>query len=313
MRATDRAAASAGGSLDSLSPGDEAVSVGGDALVNTVGEPLDVEQQPAPLPSRDHRRRGGLATAGLGVAGLAAIAVLVEALTRLGVVNPQFLPPVSHMLAELVDQTRSNDFWMALLATLRGWSIGLVIAMVAGVVCGTVIGSVRFLRTATASTIEFLRPIPSVALIPLAVLIFGTDMRSTLLLVIYASFWPVLLQVLSGIQDVDPVATETARSYRFGHLTQIRTVLWPTALPFVMTGLRLAAAVALILEITGELIIGSPGLGQLIAVAQTAGAVETMYALVLVTGVIGVSVNVVVRAIERRALRWHPSIRRELV
>ena len=85
----------------------------------------------------------------------------------------------------------------------------------------------------------------------------------------------------------------------------------PTALPYVVTGFRLGAAVALILEITGELVIGSPGLGQQIAVAQSSEAVPAMYALVIVVGLLGVVVNVGVRAVERRALRWHPSVRRE--
>jgi ABC-type nitrate/sulfonate/bicarbonate transport system permease component len=167
-------------------------------------------------------------------------------------------------------------------------------------------------RAATDSTIEFLRPIPSVALIPLAVLLWGNDMKSTLVLVIYATFWQVLLQVLYGVRDVDPVARETARSYRFSPLTTIRTVTWPTALPYVMTGFRLGAAVALILEITGELVIGSPGLGKEIGVAQSSGAVPQMYALVIVTGLFGVVVNLIARWGERRVLRWHPSIRAEV-
>jgi ABC-type nitrate/sulfonate/bicarbonate transport system permease component len=120
-----------------------------------------------------------------------------------------------------------------------------------------------------------------------------------------------LVQILYGVQDVDPVARETARSYRFSHLTQVRTVTWPTTLPYALTGLRLAATVALILTITGELIIGTPGLGKLIALAQTSGAVASMYALVIVTGLLGVAVNILARRLERRALRWHPSIRRE--
>nr|WP_244984455.1 ABC transporter permease subunit [Actinomadura citrea] len=185
--------------------------------------------------------------------------------------------------------------------------------MAAGVVLGILIGGVPFVRAALASTIEFLRPIPSVALIPLAVLLYGTEMRSTLLLVVYASFWQILVQVLYGVQDVDPIARETARSYRFGPLSQVRTVIWPTALPYVVTGFRLGAAVALILEITGELVIGSPGLGRQIAVAQGSGAVASMYALVIVVGLVGVVVNVLARATERRVLRWHPSIRREVV
>ena len=87
-------------------------------------------------------------------------------------------------------------------------------------------------------------------------------MRSALMLVVYASFWQVLLQVLYGVADVDPVADDTARSYGLGRAARGANVVWPTALPYVVTGVRLAAAVALILAITAELIIGAPGLGS---------------------------------------------------
>lgn len=257
------------------------------------------------------RRSWQGSAAARGAVGLALFLLLLELLPRTGLVNQAYLPPFSAMAQALGSQLGSGDFWSALVSTIRGWAIGLAIAVVAGVVLGVVIGSVGWLRDATSSTIEFLRPIPSVALIPLAVLMFGTDMRSTLLLVVYASFWQVLLQVLYGVQDVDPVAHETARSYGFSRLTQVRTVIWPTALPFIMTGFRLAASVALILEITGELIIGSPGLGREIGVAQSSGAVESMYALVIVTGLLGVAMNTVARTAEKRVLRWHPSVRRE--
>jgi ABC-type nitrate/sulfonate/bicarbonate transport system permease component len=258
------------------------------------------------------RRRGAPSNAVLGAIGLLGLIAVLEVVPRTGIVDSRFLPPFHEIAQALGEQLRQPEFWTALGDTLRGWAIGLGIAMVAGIVLGVVIGSIPLLRAATNSTIEFLRPIPSVALIPLAVLLYGTDMRATLLLVVYASFWQVLVQVLYGVQDVDPVARETSRSYRFRTLTRVRTVIWPTALPYVVTGFRLAAAVALILEVTGELIIGSPGLGNLIAVSQSSGAVASMYALVVVTGLIGVTVNVVARQAERRMLRWHPSIRREV-
>lgn len=263
------------------------------------------------IPAR--RARSSSMLGWLGVAGLLVLVAIGELLPRTGLVNPAFFPPFSEVMASLVQQAGTVRFWEALGATLRGWIIGLTIAMVAGVVLGVIIGSIPFLRKATASTIEFLRPIPSVAVIPLAVLLFGTDMRATLLIVVYAAFWQVLLQVLYGVHDVDPVARETARSYRFSLLTQIRTVVWPTALPYVVTGFRLAATVALVLEMTGELVMSTPGLGREIASAQTGGNIPAMYALVIVAGVIGVIVNVLARAAQRRVLRWHPSIRKETV
>jgi ABC-type nitrate/sulfonate/bicarbonate transport system permease component len=170
---------------------------------------------------------------------------------------------------------------------------------------------VPWLRALTASTIEFLRPIPSVALIPLVAVLYGSERTSTVILVVYASFWQVLLQALHGVTDVDPIARETANSYRISRLRQARYLVWPTTLPYAMTGVRLAASVALILTVTGELVIGTPGLGNEIGNAQGI-AVADMYALVLVTGVIGVVANVVTRTTERRVLAWHPSARKEV-
>nr|WP_221380974.1 ABC transporter permease [Actinoplanes polyasparticus] len=248
----------------------------------------------------------------LGVAGLAGLLVLVEALPRLGLVNDDYLPPTSRIAAALGDELVTGEFWRAVGDTLTGWAIGLLIAVAAGVVVGILIGAVPVLRAATASTIEFLRPIPSVALIPLAVLLYGTDLGSTLLLVVYAAFWQVLVQVLYGVADVDPIADETARSFRFGPWARVRHVLWPTALPYVFTGVRLAASVALVLAVTAELVIGAPGLGKSIAVAQTSGAVPLMYALIAVTGLLGVGINLAARMFERRSLAWHQSVRGEV-
>jgi ABC-type nitrate/sulfonate/bicarbonate transport system permease component len=248
----------------------------------------------------------------LGLAGLVGFGVLLEIAPRAGLVSARYAPPTSDILATLGEQLRRDEFWVAVLDTLRTWLLGLVIAIALGVALGVFIGSVPVLRAATASTIEFLRPIPSVALIPLVVVLYGSTIEATLILVVYAAFWQVLIQTLAGVADIDPVAADTARSYHLNRWARIRWLIWPTALPYVVTGIRLAATVALILTITGELVIGSPGLGQEIAGARTSGAVPMMYALIVVTGLFGVAANVLTRAAERRALAWHPSVRLEV-
>ena len=244
-----------------------------------------------------------------GLGGLVGFALLLEIVPRIGIISPNYLPPFSEIMVALFKEMTAATFWTALSDTLEAWAIGLVISVVAGVVIGIAIGSSRILRTLTHSTIEFLRPIPSVALIPLAVLLFGSQIQSTLVLVIYASFWQVLIQVLYGVQDVDPVARETARCYGLGTWAQIRCVTWPTTLPYLMTGIRLAAAVALILAITSEVAIDTQGLGKQISDTESGGAVAIMYAYIIVAGIIGVIVNLGARALERRVLAWHPSVR----
>jgi len=262
-----------------------------------------------PVTTRRVRRRARGGDAALGAAGALVVVALQEALTRTGVVDADYLPPFSAIAAELARRLSEPEFWQAVVDTVQGWAVGLLIATALGVVAGVVIGSLPLVRELTSSTVEFLRPIPSVALIPLVVLLFGTRPASSIILVVYAAVWQVLVQVLHGVADVDPVARDTARSYRFSPWRTARSVVWPTALPYVLTGFRLAAAVALVLEITAELVIGVPGLGHAIGVAQSSGAVETTYALVIVVGLLGVAVNLLARAVEKRALAWHPSVR----
>jgi ABC-type nitrate/sulfonate/bicarbonate transport system permease component len=162
------------------------------------------------------------------------------------------------------------------------------------------------------AVIEFLRPIPSVALVPLAVLIYGSGLESKVFLAAFASTWPLLMQTLYGVQDVDPVATDTARSFGLRRAQRMLRVTLPGAVPYIATGIRISAAVALILAVTAELVIGNPGLGKLLATAQSSGAYASTYAIVVVTGILGVLVNLVFRAVERWTLSWHPSQRGEL-
>ena len=268
----------------------------------------------APAKGRQRRKAGkGAAKQLLGILGIIGFLATWELIPRLGLIEERFLPPASEVIAALVVDFGLTAFWVAVGETMKAWFLGLLMAVAAAVLLGFIIGSSDFLRKATNSTIEFLRPIPSVALIPLAVLLFGVKIESSLLLIVYASFWQVLIQVLYGVADIDMVANNTAKTYGLGRMARIRYVVFPTALPYLMTGVRLAAAVALVLAITAELVIGSPGLGREIALAQSGGAISGMYALVLATGLIGVLINMLMRQIEKRILGWHSSIRSEVI
>lgn len=264
---------------------------------------------------RDKRARTGSAVpnAVWGLIGIVVFLGIWELLPALGIVQAAYLPPASEVLATLAVDLTLTAFWVAVGETLLAWFIGLLAAVLLALVLGLVIGMSPFLRRATNSTIEFLRPIPSVALIPLAVLLFGTKIESSLMLIIYACFWQVLIQVLYGVADVDNVAMQTARSYGFSRFQRIRDVIFPTMLPYLMTGIRLGAAVALILAITAELIIGSPGLGKEIQLAQSGGAIAGMYALIVATGLLGVVINLCMRVVEKRVLSWHASVRGEII
>lgn len=244
----------------------------------------------------------------LGAAGLLGFLAVWHLIPALGLADPQYLPYPADVLTRLAEEMRDLAFWRRVRLTMTSWAIGLTLATLAAVVLGTVIGLVPVLRRATHTTVEFLRPVPSVALIPLAVLMYGLQMRAALVIVVYAAFWQVFVQVIYGVADIDTVARDTARSFGLTRAERLRYLVFPTALPYVMTGLRLAAAVALILAVTAEMVIGNPGLGRSIELSRSAGDAVGLYGLVVVTGLLGVAVNVVFRFAERRSLSWHQSV-----
>lgn len=245
----------------------------------------------------------------LSVIGVLA---LFEVLPRIGVLPERHFPPISKTLNTLGSQLGESTFWSAVGSTLQGWGLGLLIAAALAIPLGIVIGSTPMLYRSLRGVIEFLRPVPSVALIPLAILIWGSGIKSVAFLAAFAAFWQLIVQVLYGVQDVDPVATDTARSFGFSRSQRLFRITLPSAVPYIATGIRLASAVSLILAVTAELVIGSKGLGQSITVARSGGDVQLMYALILATGVLGLLLNLVFQQGEKRVLHWHPSHRGEL-
>ena len=144
---------------------------------------------------------------------------------------------------------------------------------------GLLLGSVPVLNTGSRAIVEFLRPIPSVAMIPLAELLLGSGLGMEVPLVVFASVWPILFNTMYGLQDVDPVAKETLRSFGFGPVPVLIRVSLPSAGPFIATGVRLAAAVALIVAVSSEFLAGfGDGLGIFISQAQSVpgGALDVL-------------------------------------
>lgn len=241
--------------------------------------------------------------------GIVLALALWEVVPFVGLVRQDILPPFHRVASSLVTYLGQGATWTAIGQTLAGWAIGLAIASVAGVVVGLAIGNVRVVRELTESTIEFLRPIPSVVLIPLVVLQYGTAIRSEIVLIVYACFWQMLIQVLYGVRDVDPIVRETATSYRLNLWRRTYYMLWPSVAPFAMTGLRLGATIALVIEVTAEMVIGGRGLGTLLFGAQAGDDMPKLYAVAIITGVLGVVINLGAKWLERVVMPWHFSVR----
>jgi NitT/TauT family transport system permease protein len=238
------------------------------------------------------------------------VSVAVDVIVRLGVAGDS-VPPVSTVLARAVEQFGELDFVRQLVATVRAAVLGLAISFAIAVPVGILLGSFSPLHRAAEALIEFMRPIPSVALIPVALLVFGRADGFKAALVVYTTLWPLLFNTIYGIHDVDPVAKDTARVFGFTTPRILWRVSLPSALPFIFTGLRVAVSVAIIVTVSAELIGGTPtGLGSWIAQALTAGRRDLVFAGVLVAGLLGWGLDTLLAWVERRRLGWQPALRR---
>lgn len=268
----------------------------------------DVTTPDAPLtrPPEARARRSRRTSAWVrGAIGAGVLFVVLEIITRAGLVTEAYLPPASSVLAEtfrlLTDPSFLGDIWV----TLKACLVGLLLATLVAVPIGLVLGLSRTAYTATSTLIEFLRPIPSVALIPLAILLYGRGTEMKVALVIYACVWPILFNTIYGMRSVDPVAVDTARVFGLGRVKIAAKVYLRSASPFIYTGFTIAAGIAVILAVSAELLAGgSEGIGVRMLEASAVGNQKRVYAITVVAGLIGLALNTVLRAGQGRLFSW---------
>jgi NitT/TauT family transport system permease protein len=254
-------------------------------------------------------RPGHAAQWARGLAGIAAFLLLAEVLGRAQIISPAVLPLASTVLARTAGLVADPRFLADLAATLQAWALGLAITVAVAVPCGVLLGSLPGVRAATRAVVEFLRPIPSVALILLVGILLGPGLRMNLTLIVYAAIWPVLFNTIYGLDDTDPLAKETLRAFGFGRLAVIRFVSLRSAAPFIATGIRLASSIAIILNISTGFLAGrisGNGIGAFVAEANTgSGNTALVLAAAIWTGLLGLALNGVLVWAQRRVLPWH--------
>jgi ABC-type nitrate/sulfonate/bicarbonate transport system permease component len=243
------------------------------------------------------------------IGGVAATLAAFELASRTDLLPRHRFPPVTEVFAELGDLAGTAAMWEAVRDTLDSWARAMVIAAAVGIPLGLAMGASRAAATLLRLVVDFLRPIPSVALIPILIPLYGTRPTLTIALAAFGATFPLLFQAMYGVADVDPVADDTVRGFGLDRWARLRQLVLPTCAPYLATGLRISASVALILVVTGQYVAAVPGVGQEVFVAQSSGSYDRMYAYVVVAGLLGLAVNLGFHAVERRVLFWHPSQR----
>jgi NitT/TauT family transport system permease protein len=245
-----------------------------------------------------------------GAIGVVGILALMQLVVASGLVSHRSMPLATEMLHRVGSLMGSGSFLDALGDTLVSTLYAFLLAGAAAAVLGVVIGSERRLDRAMSGLIDFQRPIPSVAWIPVAILLFGLGLQMKVALAAYAAFWPILINTMYGVRDVDPVMLSTGRSFAWGRLKVLRTIIVRASLPFMATGLRIGAAVSLVVVITAELLGAESGVGVEIRSYEAAGRTDFVYGGILVIAIVGLIMNLVLTMTERRVVSWSPEHRR---
>jgi NitT/TauT family transport system permease protein len=242
-----------------------------------------------------------------GVASVIVVLALSEIIGRLANIDPIILPRTSSVLVQAVKLLGDGAFLSAVGTTLEAWLIGLLIATGAGALLGIAMGAIRPLEVALRPITEFLRPLPSVTLVPLFLLLLQSDESSEIATIAFGALWPILINTLYGMRDVDPLVRETMAAFGFDRLSVLGRVSLPATAPFIATGVRLGAAVALVVAISAELLSGgTSGIGSYLAVAQSAPDSTTVTVAVVVwSGLLGLLIDVVLARLQRSLFGWH--------
>jgi NitT/TauT family transport system permease protein len=231
------------------------------------------------------------------------VALLLELGVRVFDLHDSVAAPWETLRA-LAEGLSSGTLSGEIVATLTSYAEGLALAIVGGVALGVLIGSSRTLDDACSVVIEFLRPIPAVVLIPVAILFLGLGTPMIRFVIAYAAVWPILFNTMYGVRGSDRMLDDVARTSGVGRAGRLVRVSLPAALPSIATGIRVSASIALLVGVTAEFVAGTDGIGAYMRSQQAAFQLPEMYAAIVLVGFLGYAVNFALRAAERRAVFW---------
>jgi NitT/TauT family transport system permease protein len=247
----------------------------------------------------------GVASFARGVAGAALLALAIQLLAVWG--PKRWAIPTLDELAHQVKLFVGGDptFVTAMVHSMATIGLGLLVALVVGVAVGLALGLSRTAYQAMVFLLELVRPVPAVAVIPVMILAFGQNSSMEVAVIAFGAWWPIMFNTLYGVRSVDPVTVETARAFGLSRRRVISRVVLPSILPMIVTGLRIAAPLALILAVGAEyLATAGQGLGGVLITATSTGDLEVLWAAAVVTGAMGLVLGGLVWVAGRVLCPW---------
>lgn len=242
----------------------------------------------------------------LGFAVLLLIFAAWEMSGRLGLITSEQLPVPTSILAGGWSESLSGDLQEQALLTLRHLAVGFAIAAIVAIPLGFALGRFRLLYAALEPVVEFLRPMPVIAILPIAVLFLGLGNPMIYAVIAFGSGWIILLHAMDGARGVDPILLDTGRTFQVSRLRRFFTILLPAAAPQIFTGLRIGLGIAVIVTVVVELMSGfAGGLGNYIGELQGALRTPEAYAAIVVIAAMGFFLGQIFSLLEYYLMAWH--------
>ena len=240
------------------------------------------------------------------IAAASPIALIVawELAARATLIDTRFFPPPSAIARTLVTTLRSGELSEDVAISLQRLFLGFLLGALPGLVLGILMGIYRPFRALLDPLISATYPIPKSAILPLILLIFGLGEMSKIVMVAIGAFYPVAINAASGVREINKIYLDVGKNFRAGRWDTFRTIALPGALPFIMTGIKLGAGLALILIAIAEMVGAKNGLGFMIWSAWSTFDVEKMYVGLIVIALIGVAMTMLLNEAERLLIPW---------
>lgn len=241
----------------------------------------------------------------LGMLFMLILMLAWELAAQWRLLNPLIVPPLSRIFVSFAALVSSGDIPLQILASLKRAAAGYALAAAVFIPLGILMGLFDICRRALEVVVEMLRPIPPPVIIPVALLFFGLEDKMKVFVIFFSCAWPILLNTLDGVKNIDKLLLDTARTFGLSYGRIIWKVVLPACLPQVMTGLRISLPITLILVVISEMVGSADGIGYFILDAQRRFRVAQMYAGMLALAILGYSLNLLFDVAQRVALAWH--------
>jgi ABC-type nitrate/sulfonate/bicarbonate transport system permease component len=243
------------------------------------------------------------------VKGLTPLVLGLAVWQTFGPARSPYFPPPSSWVQAATSLFASGRLLPALEATVESFLLGILVASLSGLTLGLLVGRSRPIRRAFSPLFEFCRGLPPPLLVPLAVLMFGYAESLKLLVIVWVSMWPLLLNTASGASNVDPLLFDLSKTLHLSRFNAIKKVLIPAVAPSFLLGLRVAVPLAVIMTLLVEMLTSLPGVGSLIVTSQRQFRSAEVYALLFMVGILGLCFNAIFSAAQHAVLRrWPPTV-----